>query len=116
MAERVFSLTHCHSGGLLTRPALAYGFDRTVIRFSVIVARTGRWVRVAFSGSGELAGVDVETFPGGDEPSAVNVARSVVQAVMERRAGRLSQPDKQVKWPRVKRNGVRRGRPGPLPA
>ena len=31
-----------------------------------------------------------------------NVARSVVQAVKELRAGRLSQPDKQVKWPRTK--------------
>lgn len=31
-----------------------------------------------------------------------NVARSVVQAVKALRAGRLSQPDKQVKWPRVK--------------
>jgi hypothetical protein len=31
-----------------------------------------------------------------------NVARSLVQAVKEFRAGRLSQPDKQVKWPRAK--------------
>jgi hypothetical protein len=31
-----------------------------------------------------------------------NVARSVVHAVKELRAGRLSQPDKQVKWPRTK--------------
>ena len=31
-----------------------------------------------------------------------NVARSVVSAVKEVRAGRLSQPDKQVKWPRPK--------------
>ena len=31
-----------------------------------------------------------------------NVARAVVQAVKQLRAGRLSQPDKQVKWPRTK--------------
>jgi len=31
-----------------------------------------------------------------------NVARSVVQAVKALRAGRLSQPDKQIKWPRTK--------------
>ena len=31
-----------------------------------------------------------------------NVARSVVSAVKEVRAGRLSQPDKQIKWPRPK--------------
>ena len=31
-----------------------------------------------------------------------NVARSVVSAVAELRAGRLSQPDKQIKWPRPK--------------
>jgi hypothetical protein len=31
-----------------------------------------------------------------------NVARSVVHAVKELRAGRLSPPDKQVKWPRTK--------------
>ena len=31
-----------------------------------------------------------------------NVARSVVHAVQEVRAGRLSQPDKQIKWPRPK--------------
>ncbi len=31
-----------------------------------------------------------------------NVARSVIQAVKELRDGRLSQPDKQVKWPRNK--------------
>ena len=30
-----------------------------------------------------------------------NVARSVVQAVKALRAGRLRQPDKQVKWPRA---------------
>ena len=31
-----------------------------------------------------------------------NVARSVVRAVKELRAGRLSRPDKQIKWPRTK--------------
>ena len=31
-----------------------------------------------------------------------NVARSVVQAIKELRAGRLSQPDKQIKSPRTK--------------
>ena len=31
-----------------------------------------------------------------------NVARAVVQAVKALRAGRLSQPDRQVKWPRAK--------------
>jgi hypothetical protein len=31
-----------------------------------------------------------------------NVARAVVHAVKELRAGRLSQSDKQVKWPRTK--------------
>ena len=31
-----------------------------------------------------------------------NVARSVVSAVVELRAGRLSQPDKKIKWPRPK--------------
>ena len=31
-----------------------------------------------------------------------NVARSVVSAVKELRAGRLSQPDKHIKWPRPK--------------
>jgi hypothetical protein len=31
-----------------------------------------------------------------------NVAHAVVQAVKELRAGRLSQPDRQVKWPRTK--------------
>jgi multimeric flavodoxin WrbA len=36
------------------------------------------------------------------QEEARNVARSVVQAVKELRAGRLSQPDKQVKWPRQK--------------
>jgi multimeric flavodoxin WrbA len=42
-----------------------------------------------------------------DEDEAVqeearNVARSVVQAVTALRAGQLSQPDKQIKWPRTK--------------
>ena len=59
------------SVGLLTLSALAYGFDRAGTRFSVIVARTGRWVGDALCGSGELTGVDVETFPGSGEPSAV---------------------------------------------
>ena len=36
------------------------------------------------------------------QEEACNVARSVVQAVTELRAGRLSQPDKQVKVPRAK--------------
>jgi hypothetical protein len=36
------------------------------------------------------------------QEEARNVARSVVQAVLELRAGRLSQPDKRVKWPRIK--------------
>jgi hypothetical protein len=36
------------------------------------------------------------------QEEARNVARSVVQAVKELRAGRLSQPDKQVKGPRPK--------------
>jgi len=31
-----------------------------------------------------------------------NVARSVVSAVRELRAGRLSQPDKHIQWPRPK--------------
>lgn len=36
------------------------------------------------------------------QEEARNVARSVVRAVTELRAGRLSQPDKQLKWPRTK--------------
>jgi hypothetical protein len=64
-------VTHCLSVGRFTPPALAYGFDRATTRFSVIVALTGRWVGDAFSGSDELTGVDVATFPGGGEPSAV---------------------------------------------
>ncbi len=36
------------------------------------------------------------------QEEARNVARSVVQAVAALRAGRLSQPDKQLKWPRTK--------------
>jgi len=36
------------------------------------------------------------------QEEARNVARSVIHAVKELRAGRLSQPDKQVKWPRSK--------------
>ena len=36
------------------------------------------------------------------QEEARNVARAVVQAVNELRAGRLSQPDKELKWPRVK--------------
>ena len=36
------------------------------------------------------------------QEEARNVARAVVQAVKALRAGRLSQPDKQVKWPRAK--------------
>jgi len=36
------------------------------------------------------------------QEEARNVARSVVQAVKALRAGQLSQPDKQVKWPRAK--------------
>ncbi len=36
------------------------------------------------------------------QEEACNVARSVVQAVTALRAGRLSQPDKQIKWPRLK--------------
>jgi hypothetical protein len=31
-----------------------------------------------------------------------NVARAVVAAVKELRAGRLSQPDRMIKWPRPK--------------
>lgn len=64
-------MTHCLSVGRFMAPALSYGFDRATLRFSVIVARTGRWVGVAVSGTGELTGVDVATFPGGGEPSAV---------------------------------------------
>jgi multimeric flavodoxin WrbA len=37
-----------------------------------------------------------------DQEEARNIARSVVQSVKELRTGRLSQPDKQVKWPRAK--------------
>jgi hypothetical protein len=36
------------------------------------------------------------------QEEARNVARAVVQAVKELRAGRLSQPDKQIKQPRAK--------------
>lgn len=36
------------------------------------------------------------------QEEARNVARSVVQAVKALRAGQLSQPDKQVEWPRPK--------------
>jgi len=36
------------------------------------------------------------------QEEARNVARSVVEAVKALRAGRLSQPDKQIKWPREK--------------
>ena len=71
MAERAFSVTQSQSARLLTPPGLAYGFDRAASRFSVMVPRTCRWVGVAVFGSGELTGVDVETFPGGGEPSAV---------------------------------------------
>ncbi len=52
---------------LLRRPALAYGFDRAAIRFSVIVARKGRWFVDAFPDSDELTGADVATFSGGGE-------------------------------------------------
>ena len=31
-----------------------------------------------------------------------NVARAVVQAVKQLRAGKLGQPDKQIEWPRTK--------------
>jgi hypothetical protein len=64
-------VTHCRSTDLLTRHDSAYRLARAVTCFSVIVPRTGRWVGAAFPGSGELTGVDVETFPGGGEPSAV---------------------------------------------
>ena len=75
----ITSMQTCHGNksdgqsvvGLLTPPALAYGFDRAATRFSLIVARTGRWVGDACSGSDELTGADVATFPGGGEPSAV---------------------------------------------
>jgi hypothetical protein len=36
------------------------------------------------------------------QEEARNVARSVVQAVKLLRAGKLNQPDKQLKWPRTK--------------
>jgi len=36
------------------------------------------------------------------QDEAGNVARAVVQAIKELRAGRLSQPDKQIKQPRTK--------------
>jgi hypothetical protein len=36
------------------------------------------------------------------QEEARNVARSVLAAVKEFRAGRLSQPDKKLKWPRTK--------------
>jgi hypothetical protein len=64
-------MSRCHSVEQLTLPSSVYGLARAATRFSVIVARTGRSAGVACSGSGEPAGVDVETFPGGGEPSAV---------------------------------------------
>ncbi len=36
------------------------------------------------------------------QEEARNVARAVVQAVKQLRAGALTQPDRKVKWPRVK--------------
>jgi hypothetical protein len=36
------------------------------------------------------------------QEEARNVARSVVEAVKALRAGKLTQPDKQIKWPRTK--------------
>lgn len=71
MAPGAFCVTHCCSAGLLTRPDSAYRLVRAATGFSVIVARTGRGVGAAFSGLGDLTGVDVQTFPGGGEPSAV---------------------------------------------
>lgn len=71
MAEKAFSVTPCQTVARLTPPGLDYGFDGVASRFSVIVPRTGRWVGVADFECGEPAGVDVETFPGGGEPSAV---------------------------------------------
>ena len=64
-------MIHCLSVDRFTPPALAYGFNRAKTRFSVIVALTGRLGGNAFSGSDELIGVDVATFPGGGETSAV---------------------------------------------
>lgn len=64
-------MSHCRSAGLLTRPDSVYRLARAATCFSVIVARTGRWVGAAFPGLGDLTGVDVETFPGGGELSAV---------------------------------------------
>ena len=71
MAERAFSVTQWRAVGQPTSPGLAYGFDRATSCFSVIVPRTGRWVGIAVFECGRPTGVDVETFPGGGEPSAV---------------------------------------------
>jgi hypothetical protein len=71
LAQGVFGVTRCRSAHLLTRSDSDYLLACAVTRFSVIVPRTGRGVVAAFPGSGELKGVDVETFPGGGEPSAV---------------------------------------------
>jgi hypothetical protein len=72
LAQGVFCMTHCPTARLLTRRAPAYRLARAVTCFSVIVPRTGRWVGAAVPDSGERTGVDVETFPGGGEPSAVS--------------------------------------------
>ena len=58
-------------GAALKVQGSAYGFAALGARFSLIVPRTVAMGGVAFPCSGELTGIDVETFPGGGEPSAV---------------------------------------------
>ena len=52
----------------MSRP---YRLARAVRCFSVIVPRTGRCAGVTFAGSVRWTGIDVATFPGGGDPSAV---------------------------------------------
>lgn len=42
-----------------------------MVRFNLIVPRTGAKDEAAFRVSGKPTAIDVETFPGGGEPSAV---------------------------------------------
>jgi hypothetical protein len=64
-------MSRCRALEPLTSPMSVYVRASAATRFSAIVLRTGRPRGVAASASGDPTGFDVETFPGGGEPSAV---------------------------------------------
>lgn len=71
MASDRFRLTCCPLVRAHTANESAYGFLDVDARFSLVFLRTGAGGELAFPDAGELIGNDVETFPGGGEPSAV---------------------------------------------